>query len=375
MQVTLVRDLKELAALKEEWQSLVDRCTPNYVFMTWQWLFTWWSHFGQDRELFVLVVRDQAELIGIIPLALFAHRGRLAFKVRYLHFLGYRSGKRWTDYMDIIAVRKEEVIEAVFEHLRKCQHLWYIMDLWDVLEDSDTIEIVSRAAGRVGFPLSTSETDKALYLRADSDWGTFYRTRAKDRREFERRMRRLQEKGDLRVVRADASNMTGFVDSIFELYGRRWNQSPGSLVEHRNFFHHLLQAVPQDWPQCTALRLDGKPIAAQISLRYGLKLYHLMTAYDSGFADFSPGRIHFRNLVEDCFLDARVLECYFGRGAEAYKYEWATGELSVRRLHLSNAYASSKIGKVLRRVPPYVRRPLIAASDAMRRLPRRGAAR
>lgn len=367
LHVTLVRDLTGLAALKEEWQSLLDRCQPNYVFMTWQWLFTWWSHFGGNRELFVLIVRDKAELIGIIPLALHIERSRRASKIRYLHFIGYRFGKRWTDYMDIIAVRKAEVSAAAFEYLRRCQHLWDVMELCDVLEDSDTVGILSQAAARVGFPFSHDETDTALCLRTDSDWESFYRTRAKDRSEFERRIRRLQERGELRVVGADASNMTAFMGYIFEFYRRRWDEPPASLALYRDFFSRLMQVVPQDWIRCSALELDGKPIAAQISLLFGRKLYHLMTAYDADFANFSPGRIHLKNLIEGCFRDENIVACYFGRGKEPYKYEWATEELSARRLRVSNVHMSGKIGVVLRKVPPAVRRPLIAACDAVSR--------
>ncbi len=370
MHVTLVRDLEDLAALQDEWQSILDRCRPNYVFMTWPWLSTWWRHFGRGRELFVLVVRDKRQLVGILPLALSVHRGRLGLKVRYLHFIGYRPGKRLTDYMDIIAVRKAEVVEAAFDYLRRRQHLWDIIELWDVLQDSDTIEIVARAAGRAGLPFASDEMEKALYLRTDSDWETFYRTRMRDRREFERRVRRLQERGDLRVVAPGPSNVTEFVDTLMELYGRRWPESPASLALYRGFYRQVLQEVPPEWLKCSAMRLDGRLIAAQMSLLYGFKLYHLATAYDADFAGFSPGRIQLKHLVESCFLDEKIVACYFGRGDEPYKYEWATGELSVYRLNVSNAHTSGKIGVVLRRVPPSLRRPVIAARNAISRPPR-----
>ncbi len=375
MHISVIRDPEGLARLKEEWQALLDRCKPNYVFMTWQWLSTWWSHFGRGRELFVLAVRDGSELIGIVPLALFTHAAGLASKIRYLHFVGYRSGKRITDYMDIIAVRKEEVLDAVFGYLRKCQHLWDTVDLWDLLEGSETISVLSSIAARTGFPAADDEMTKALWLPTDSDWESYYKSRIKDRREFERRLRRLQEKGEFKVAEVEAAEIPAFVDTLFEFYGRRWDESSASLAPYRDFFCSLLQTVPPDWLNCSTLQVDGKPIAAQISLRYGLKLFHLMTAYDPDFADFSPGRVQLRYLLEGCFRDAQILECYFGRGTEPYKYEWATGECAVHRVQLSNAYMAGHIGRVLRRVPPSVRRPLIAAHDAVNRLPRGRSAR
>jgi len=37
MRVTLVRDIKGLAGLRDQWQPLLNRCRPNHVFMTWEW--------------------------------------------------------------------------------------------------------------------------------------------------------------------------------------------------------------------------------------------------------------------------------------------------------------------------------------------------
>src|SRR5713226_4859505 len=104
MHVTLFRDMEGVATLRDKWQPLLNQSRPNHVFMTWEWLFTWWKHFGRGQELFVLAVEDKGEVIGILPLMLSVHNDEYARKIRYLRFIGDQMG----DWMDIPAIRKEE---------------------------------------------------------------------------------------------------------------------------------------------------------------------------------------------------------------------------------------------------------------------------
>jgi hypothetical protein len=55
--------------LRREWNPLLERSMSPVMFLTWEWQRTWWSSFGQDRELRVATLRgaDQT-LLGIAPL-------------------------------------------------------------------------------------------------------------------------------------------------------------------------------------------------------------------------------------------------------------------------------------------------------------------
>ena len=35
------------------------------VFLTWEWLFTWWKHLSEDRRLSILTVRRGGELVDL----------------------------------------------------------------------------------------------------------------------------------------------------------------------------------------------------------------------------------------------------------------------------------------------------------------------
>ncbi len=44
------RDPGRLAALRGEWTALFDAAASPSPFLSWEWLHTWWRHFGGRRR-------------------------------------------------------------------------------------------------------------------------------------------------------------------------------------------------------------------------------------------------------------------------------------------------------------------------------------
>jgi len=365
MQVTCVRDVEGFAALRDRWQLLLDRSQPNHVFMTWEWLFTWWEHFGQERELFVLVVEDKGEVIGILPLMLCIQDDGYMNKVRSLHFIGYRSIQRWNDWMDILAIRKEEVIRTALEYLRERQYLWDFLDLWDVPEDSDTIGILPDLASQLGFPVLKKSVSTCPYLPTTSDWPSYYRSLRSKRTtgDPERQVRRLSARGELHMHRTEDADLMVHLHALFDLHQRRQpmrlKSSRFAQEVYRNFYCALARVFPRSWLDCSALKLNGEVIAAHFGFRYNHKLYWCTPAFDPDYAAFSPGKVFLKAIIETCFADDEMEEFDFLVGKEPYKYEWTTLERHGYRIQVGNTYMSSWVGKIVRRIPLYARRSLM----------------
>src|SRR5262249_5321848 len=94
---------------------LLAKSDADHVFLTWEWLFTWWKHLGGGRELALITVRDGDHLLAIAPLAL--RRARVAaIEFPALEFLGH--GAVGSDYLDVIVRRdrRAEALEALVEY-------------------------------------------------------------------------------------------------------------------------------------------------------------------------------------------------------------------------------------------------------------------
>jgi hypothetical protein len=68
--VERIGTLQGLDGLRDVWDRLLVRSDFKNIFMTFDWLRTWWKIFGDDKELYVLVIRSEDTIIGIAPLML-----------------------------------------------------------------------------------------------------------------------------------------------------------------------------------------------------------------------------------------------------------------------------------------------------------------
>ena len=68
VEIVEVNDIEELAAISDAVEFVVPG-TPNAsFFQTFDWLDTYWRHFGHDQKLRVLIVYGAGEPLGILPL-------------------------------------------------------------------------------------------------------------------------------------------------------------------------------------------------------------------------------------------------------------------------------------------------------------------
>ena len=68
--VEVINDLHVFADLRQEWTRLLDSRRSSCLFLTWEWLHTWWRHLGADRRLHLLLVRSEDKLVALAPFAL-----------------------------------------------------------------------------------------------------------------------------------------------------------------------------------------------------------------------------------------------------------------------------------------------------------------
>src|SRR5437867_2771593 len=57
---TIIETIKEpegFERLKQEWNELLQNSTSDCLFLTWEWLWSWWKHLAEGRKLFIITVR------------------------------------------------------------------------------------------------------------------------------------------------------------------------------------------------------------------------------------------------------------------------------------------------------------------------------
>jgi len=67
LQVKVYNNFEELETIQQEWDSFVED-VGSEIFLTFDWCRIWWKYYGRGRDLKIFVFRDNANLVGIIPL-------------------------------------------------------------------------------------------------------------------------------------------------------------------------------------------------------------------------------------------------------------------------------------------------------------------
>ena len=65
----VLKDVPRDQELIDAWNGLAGRMKNPSIFSTFEWMSTWWEHFGEKRELRIRAGRRNGELVALAPLA------------------------------------------------------------------------------------------------------------------------------------------------------------------------------------------------------------------------------------------------------------------------------------------------------------------
>ncbi len=349
--------------LHDEWNALLESSPSACVFLTHEWLFTWWKHFREDRRLSILTARREGELVGILPVAKKqAEYSRMTPPV--LEFLG--SGVIGSDYLDAIAKRDwEQPVMAGFAASMDRQRL--------AIRLSQTRRgdcLVSRIPGSLREMRWKCDEAKInvcpfIDLRGHT-WESYAGTLGSSQRyNFNRRLKNLTRTFDMRVefVRAPEGAESA-LEVVIDLHRKRWGstgaseafQTPEFTAFHREF---VRQAAERGWLRILILRLNDAPAAALYGLRYGSAFYFYQSGFDPDYARHSVGLV-MMGLSIRAAIEEGVTEYDLLHGDEEYKFHWARTARELGRLEL---YPPGARGGVYRRA--------VAFNRAARRMAKR----
>ena len=128
-----VKEVDDFRALEDEWKYLLkNNMLGDNIFLTWEWLYIWWKHFGKGRRLLTLKVEDENEALAIAPLMLSEYRLPGFGRVRKIEFLGTHH----SDYGNFIISKKEnECLKLIIGYLKDNVD-WDWIELKEVPEPS-----------------------------------------------------------------------------------------------------------------------------------------------------------------------------------------------------------------------------------------------
>lgn len=324
----LIKDSTGFASLEPFWNRLVAESVASTCHSTFEWLFTWWRHFGADKRLLLIAAFEDGMLAGLAPL----YADACADGFRDLHFIG----QGLSDYADFITPRdRPDIAEALVSALLDLRSSWDGMDLEEIPAQSANKALLNRVIDAGSVPAVWQTMVQCPYLPIETSWEAFYGTMGKGfRHEVQNKLNRWNNLNKDRrnglelhyVDRREVDSM--FVDEVVALSDKRrstdGHRSPFLNHPDQEFLREVLPLMGRrDQLRVGELRSGDALLAFMLAFRWEGTVYTWNTQYEPAFAAFSLGRIVLVRFAEQAFRDG-CRELDFMRGEEPYKFQWTT---------------------------------------------------
>lgn len=352
--VCIITESAALADLRSEWRQLHAASNAD-LFLSWDWLMPWWQHLAGDRELFVMLARDEDGLLRGL-LALSAETARVGFRrIRRLRFLG--DDQVGSDYLDALIEPgwNRAVNRAFGAALVARRSDWDLLELRDMDQQSNTPHELLDALGD-GFDMrSDSGLICPIQDFADGTEVDDFMSRTSRFQNYTRRRKWLERQPGFRIeVCRDERTLEPAVDNFFRLHRMRWREDGGSSgiagvraeAFHRDAMSRMMAAGHL---RLYTLWVDGLAVASVYALIHGETFYYYQSGMDPAWRSRSVGLV----LIGETFVDAirsGLTRYDFLRGDEAYKSDWVSGSrrLVSRRLFANRSSGAKAINGDMR---------------------------
>ena len=337
--VQRIEDPAAFQALREEWDELLAASLADSFFLTWEWLYAWWTHLAGDRRLFLLVARQGGRLVAIAPLSLRARRVAGVVPLRSVEFLG--ADRLSSDYLDVIVRRgwEADAIPALARYLADAR---LALELASVRRAGCAAAALSRALTQRRWRMWEIPTAVCPFIDLSGHtWESYLGTlESKPRNDFLRLLKNLTKKFSVRLEPASSEHQRReFMAHLVRLHNLRWQNLGGSDALHTAdlvAFHDEVSRVTLErgWLRLFVLWLDGQPVASLYGFRYGRTFYFVQTGFDPAYGRHAVGLITVGLTIKSAIAEGAE-EYDFLRGDEAYKFRWAR---EVRHLATLEVY-------------------------------------
>jgi len=288
------RPLDEMAAHQDEWRTLVSRALEPNVFYEPAFALAAAPLFGRDAgALLVWSGNEPRRLLGLFPARIEKRR----YGIKHPVLVGWTHPYAPLGTPLVERNAAEPVIAAWLGHLGRDRAMPPTLLMPLLKEDGPFAATLGAILQRAGLPVAAFGRHQRPQLAPGSDRLHYVENVLDPRRhrELRRTGRRLADLGALLINAAtEPSAVAEAAQDFFALEASGWKGRAGTAValhdDTRRFMIAVLSAFAAERRvTITRIMIDGRSIAAAITLRSGDQAWYWKTAYDDKFAHYAPG--------------------------------------------------------------------------------------
>jgi CelD/BcsL family acetyltransferase involved in cellulose biosynthesis len=312
IEISVIDNAADLAALEPEWWALWHRCPSATPFQSPCWLIPWWRAFAPG-ELHVVAMRHERRLAGLAPL--YIEDESLGRRILPL-------GISISDYLDLLFEPgiADDLCRSLLLHLESVT--WEACELTELPPEA----VASRlpCPCRCEEEVATCSIAPVLTLPVAARLEQLLSHRKK--RALRTARNRAERRGPVEFPRVDLATAGDAIQLLIRLHGARWESrgEPGVLADPRLARFHteaIAGLIAAGLGRLHVLTIGGAAAAVYLGFLCRERGYGYLTGFDPEFSYESPGVLLLAHAIEQAICDG-AREFHFLRGGEGYKYEW-----------------------------------------------------
>ena len=308
--ISVIECTEKFECLKSEWTKLLLKSNANDLFMSWEWLFSWWQVWGnQERDsLFIIVITRKKSIIGIVPLMLSNSLSIPYFGGKRLQFIG----SHWKHIPSVRTEYFSPIFDMEFETESQLEFNNYLssLNVYDEICICDSINCDFMTFEDISTVNKTKnfkhwQQENSYFVDTTLDFIEYKASLGRNtRKKYFNDQRKLDE---LDVTNNsnefDFINVCNYFNS-FHL--TRWSNK----VFNRKviaFYTILFKTSDQLQPKFYYLKTpSNKVLSIVFCIQSSTTLYYIQSGFQKNHLPFALGKLHLGLVIQDAFFDSRV---------------------------------------------------------------------
>ncbi len=325
--INILETHEQLLELKNEWNELLEYSSCDSIFMTWEWVSTWWDCFHENNALWMIICRqeDTNQLLGIAPLII-KDTLNLGLQEKTLSFIG--NGDAAPDHLDFIIHKDFEMsISHLFtDKIWSSRTHWQKISLDGMMSGSNTLlQLLEQTNGQMQISKNICP-----YLTLPDDWATLKQSYGKSMRYNLGRFERRLEKDYPSMINfkkiTEKEEVEEFITILVELHtaSQQRKDNEGLFTNQKMIeFHTKLATIflEAGFLRSYTLNVGKTSIAALHCFQYNGTVSFYQSGFDQFWQRYSPGTQIMAHAIQQAILEKNIIFDFL-RGEEDYKFKW-----------------------------------------------------
>ncbi len=327
-----IKTLENLTTLKNDWNRLFNLKERPPIFSSFEVFKIYYQtilDYYDDVKIEILVVRNENQkVVAILPFTVetkeylpFIHIKELSIKDSYLI--------RFYIFLVDSYENPQLIFQRVVKYLKKNRKSWDIIKFYEIPENEKLYE--DFASIFFQHYLIQEEKVQTLVVDCDRDFKDFTKNdiNGKDRREIKRKIRRLNEKGEVKFIEMkEKKDVEAGITEFYNIENKNWKGRKGTSLKrsyYGDFFKKLAFQLTEDKKlRLYFLQLNDEYIAGIFAIIDQEICYLVKIGYNEDFYRYSPSNILFYLLFKSLFAKNEIKKIDFY--GTYYKYQKIFGE-------------------------------------------------